>query len=660
MSPRNVLIVEDELIIQMHLSRIVEAAGHRVSGTAETCAEALAAAEREAPDLALVDIHLRGEGHGIDAARVLREKYDCAVVFATAHADTATLERTQGVEAAGYIVKPFTNAAVLAAITTALASRERIHVAEERERSYASVLTKMSGGVLVADQDRIVSFLNPQAADLIGCEAHDACDRDLLEVLRFGSEGQSETFASELQACLDAREPETIAGLEVRRADGTTRTVRIQIEPIFEGSAPSTGAIIALQERAPAIATSIPSSATEQPFGSGTRLLVYSHDTFGLGHLQRSLNLIGPLLEKNPGLSVLLVTGSAVAHRFELPKGADYVKLPTVEKVGQDEYASRSLRISDGGILNLRSNLLLNTVRDYEPNVLLVDHSPTGMSGELLPALEFLREQGNCQTILGLRDIIDTPAAVQRRWNKQGIYDVLRDLYDHIVIYGAREVYDAAKLYEFPESVAERTSYVGYVSGVRKDAEPWPSQERPLIAVSIGGGDGGDSEVIGTYLDMLDQYRDEIDFDTEIVTGPLLPVDRQEHYRERASGYPVRVRDFLPTMIPLFSGADLVVSTGGYNTSTQLLRYAKRAVMIPRILHRDEQLIRAVCLDELGLVDMLHPEKATAETLYAAIRRALAGGEPLTEGREHGRIPLDGALGMAEFCSKLRVRQTER
>lgn len=650
---RKVLIVEDELIIQMHLARIVEAAGHEVSGTATSAEEALQSAKATPPDLVMIDIHLRGGVDGIETARELRDKYDCAVVFATAHADAATLERSESVGASGYVVKPFTTAAVRAAITTALASRERIHKAEERERSYASVLSSM-GGVLVADVDGVISFLNPPAAKLIGWETQQACDRPLHEVVDFAREADMRTFEQAVRQGLEGRATETFEA-RLRDRQGEEHPVRIEVEPVGEGEGPSAGVVIGLQGSQRSRPPRLSWGTTYEPFGASTRLLVYSHDTFGLGHLQRSLNLIRPLLARHPGLSVLLVTGSAVAHRFELPPGADYVKLPTVQKVGQEQYESRSLRISDGGILTLRSNLLLRTIRDYQPNALLVDHSPLGMSGELLPSLEWLKQQGGCTTILGLRDIIDGPESVQKRWHKQGVYDVLQDLYDHVVVYGAREVYDAAALYDFPPDVAARTHYVGYVSDEREPEQSWPRGDKPLVAVSIGGGDGGHAEVIGTYLDMLERFRDEVDFDSEILTGPLLPAALQTHYRERARDLPVHVTDFLTSTIPLFSSADLVISTAGYNTSTQLLRYARRALMIPRILHRDEQLIRAQRLGELGLVCCLHPDGLTPESLYQAVRKALANGEPLARGREEGRIPLDGAQGMVEFCSGLRV-----
>jgi len=389
-------------------------------------------------------------------------------------------------------------------------------------------------------------------------------------------------------------------------------------------------------------------------------MLVYSHDTFGLGHLQRCSNLIRALLDRNPGLSVLLVTGSSVAHRFELPEGADYVKLPAVRKVGSDRYEARSLAMPDSGVMNLRSNLLLRTVRDYEPNVLLVDHSPVGMNDELLPTLEMLRRRGDCTTLLGLRDIIDDPKAVVRLWKEKRIYDVLRKLYDHVLVYGAESVYDTVRAYEFPDDVAAKTFYAHYVCDAREpDDEDGPESHddlEPLVAVSIGGGDGGADAVIGTYLDMLEQFRSQIGFRSEIIFGPLLPSDAQERFRQRALGLPVSVREFVPSTTPLFRRADLVVSTGGYNTVTQLLSHARRALIIPRVLHRQEQLIRARNLAELGLVSCIHPEDIDPRSMFDAVQSALASDEqPLSQARELGVPPLDGADRVAEFCSRLLV-----
>ncbi len=102
------------------------------------------------------------------------------------------------------------------------------------------------------------------------------------------------------------------------------------------------------------------------------------------------------------------------------------------------------------------------------------------------------------------------------------------------------------------------------------------------------------------------------------------------------------------------AGADLVVCTGGYNTAVQVLRYARRALMIPRVLHRQEQYLRASRLAELGLVRMLRPEQATPSRLREEVRALLDNpSEPLTEARAQGVFRFDGAAVLAEFCASL-------
>ena len=161
------------------------------------------------------------------------------------------------------------------------------------------------------------------------------------------------------------------------------------------------------------------------------RMLMYSHDTFGLGHLQRCLKLSRALTAAMPDLSILIVTGSSVVHRFELPARVDYVKLPAVRKIGPERYEARSLNTPYESIAALRRTLLLTTVQQFQPHIALVDHSPAGMKGEMLPALEWLGTGSRrCVRILGLRDIIDDPIAVKALWEEQRTYELLEKHYD--------------------------------------------------------------------------------------------------------------------------------------------------------------------------------------------------------------------------------------
>ena len=120
MTPSNVLIVEDEAIVQMHLERIVSQIGHKVIGTVATLQGALEAAALQAPELVLMDISLSGGDDGVEAARLLSDRYGCATIFVTAYADSETLARSEGAGAVGYVVKPFAEGQLLSAVATAV------------------------------------------------------------------------------------------------------------------------------------------------------------------------------------------------------------------------------------------------------------------------------------------------------------------------------------------------------------------------------------------------------------------------------------------------------------------------------------------------------------------------------------------------------------
>jgi PAS domain S-box-containing protein len=665
MSQRRVLIVEDEMVVQLHLARIVGELGHQVVGTAMTTREASEIAAREAPELVLMDIHLADGDDGIETAEKLVRGLDCAVVFITAYADEATLARSERVGAAGYLVKPFTAPAVRAAISTALAGHARLLRARHDARTLSSILGNIGDALFTLDEADSITFMNPRAAELTGCPPTEAGERTFLDVVHLPVDSERRHVQEALAQARSARSKVSHSRLSIRDRAGAERTVDVEIEPYREGkdgadeAAGTGGLIVNLRDRSPRVPrAALPTRAHRQPFGEGTRILVYSHDTFGLGHLRRCLALIRTLCARHPGVSALLVTGSPMVHRFPMPDGADYVKLPAIRKVESEQYEARTLHVSSSEIRSMRSNLILHTLRDFDPNVLLVDHSPTGSKGELLPALEWLADRGGCTRILGLRDIIDEPSAVVSLWKATGVYEVLNSQYDHLVVYGNQGVYDPVAQYQFPDAVASKTRFVNYVcdrsAPARDEDQDAEDDGRPIVAVSIGGGDGGGETLIQPFLEMMRRFRSQLDFRAEILTGPFLASEVEGRLRALAQGLPVNLRSFIPSTAALFRRAELVVATAGYNTTADVLGFARRAVLVPRVLYRQEQLIRARRFEELGLVTCLHPDQATPELLLAAIQRARRD-EPLTRARAEGRVFLDGAERFAQFCGALSV-----
>lgn len=195
----------------------------------------------------------------------------------------------------------------------------------------------------------------------------------------------------------------------------------------------------------------------------GARVMLYSHDTFGLGHLRRSRALAGAITHADPTASALILTGSPVAGRFAFPSRVDHVRLPGVIKRSDGSYASRTMGMSIEETTSLRAGLIRSTALQYAPDVLIVDKEPTGFRGELLPTLDELKSNGNTQLILGLRDVLDEPEVLATEWARKDAVAATEQFYDEIWVYGIRSVYDpTAGLPLSPEAQA-RMHWTGYL-----------------------------------------------------------------------------------------------------------------------------------------------------------------------------------------------------
>ncbi|MFQ5606616.1 MAG: glycosyltransferase family protein [Candidatus Zixiibacteriota bacterium] len=408
------------------------------------------------------------------------------------------------------------------------------------------------------------------------------------------------------------------------------------------------------------------------PFtGAGRRILLYSHDTLGLGHLRRCGKISRALKHAYPDLSITIITGSPDPRPSSLPDGVDLVMLPPVRKLDDEEYVSRDPDIPFENTLAKRSQLILDAVMDFKPHLILVDHAPLGMKGEMRPTFDWLAAHApDARVALGLRDILDDPARVRDNWRRQGVYDALEKVYHRIIIYGDPEVFDPVGEYAFPESVRAKTSFCHFVSDVGPDADgaanhnatrnghPQRSgSDRSSVVVTIGGGDYYGREVIGTYLEMLAQYRRRVSFDSVVIAGPLMDPALLDELQRKAMSLPVTLRKSEPDMEALFRQSDLLIATGGYNTSIEALAHANRAIIIPRVTMRLEQIMRAERFASLGLLDALPPDQLTTRRLFDLITERLEQPEaPLALARERQTLKLDGAERAAEICGEILRR----
>jgi predicted glycosyltransferase len=171
----------------------------------------------------------------------------------------------------------------------------------------------------------------------------------------------------------------------------------------------------------------------------------------------------------------------------------------------------------------------------------------------------------------------------------------------------------------------------------------------------VGGGDGATEPVLATYLKMVRLFRDKIDFHSSLITGPFVPEDTYEKYLQDATELGVDLLRFVNGTTEWFANSDLVISTAGYNSVTQILQAADRCILIPRVMHRKEQLLRASVLNELNLVTMFHPDEVTPSDLFLAIRDQLSSeSRPLKVAREQKKIDMNGLTGVVAHFAAVR------
>lgn len=379
------------------------------------------------------------------------------------------------------------------------------------------------------------------------------------------------------------------------------------------------------------------------------RVLVYSHDTYGLGNIRRMLAISEHLCSVHPDLSILIVTGSPMLHAFRLSPRIDYVKLPCLTRTSQGDYQVKSLGLSYKATMAMRRQILRSTVEQFEPDLILVDKKPFGVDEELKEALDDARSRaGGPKLVLMLRDILDNPATTCRIWTKNNYYQAIETHFDSVMVLGTAEVFDLPTEYRFPPAAAALVDFCGYVgrslpnsggksaaSGADPRIELSIDQATPLVLVTPGGGEDG-AAIIDNYLTALADAPQQR-FTSVVVTGPEMPEAAHRRAVAVSDGRPdLRVLEFTADMAGLMSTSDLVVSMAGYNTLCEILSAGRPAVVVPRVEPVEEQLIRARLFAERGLVTVIHPAELTPGRLLAAVDEELARSEskPLRHRRE--------------------------
>jgi predicted glycosyltransferase len=372
------------------------------------------------------------------------------------------------------------------------------------------------------------------------------------------------------------------------------------------------------------------------------RALVYSHDSFGLGHLRRCRAIAHSLVDEDPAVSVLILSGSPIIGSFDFRSRVDFVRVPGVIKLRNGEYVSLSLHIDIEETLAMRSSIIRHTADIFDPDLLIVDKEPLGLRGEVRETLDLLQRRGTA-LVLGLRDVMDDPDALESEWERKQAVPALAEYYDDIWVYGLPEICDPLAGLSVPVSVRRRVTYTGYLRRSASEPQATPEildlLERDFVLVTPGG--GGDGEALIDLVLAAYEYDRAMPLPALVVFGPFMQPEQRASFANRASRLEnVRAITFNARLEALMARAAGVVAMGGYNTFCEILSFDKKALIVPRTAPRLEQFIRARRAAELGLLAMLREQEARDPRVMAsAIRRLTEQPPPST-----ARIPglLDG------------------
>ncbi len=372
------------------------------------------------------------------------------------------------------------------------------------------------------------------------------------------------------------------------------------------------------------------------------RLLIYSHDTFGLGHLRRARAIAHALVDHREDISVLILSGSPLIGSYGFRSRVDFVKFPGVMKLKDGGYVSHGLDISIEDAIDIRRNIIRSAAETFSPHIFLVDKEPLGLRGEVENTLAMCRTRGT-RLVLGLRDILDDPDTVREEWVRKGAIQAVQSFYDDIWVYGHERVCDPLDGLDVPANVRRKMHYTGYLKrSVRHSTAPvvvdGKEVAEPFVLVMTGG--GGDGEALVDWVLRAYEQHPQLDQRAVIIFGPFLDRTRQLEFYNRIENLPqVVATDFVPNPEEIMARSQGVISMGGYNTVCEILSFDRPSVIVPRSVPRLEQTIRAEKMQDMGLLRMLSDQDMSDAGIMA---RAISG---LPRQMRPSQRNIDGLMG---------------
>lgn len=363
-------------------------------------------------------------------------------------------------------------------------------------------------------------------------------------------------------------------------------------------------------------------------------IIFYVNYVKGLGHLSRTMKLSNEICRNNPKDKVIILTDTKLIGMFN-PR-CEIIKLPALDiKTISD---SQEVCISDDKykILELRKNIINSIVKSYRPDFFFIDYRPKGLCDELEGSIRRMKKK----PYLVLRDILDDPAETKKSWDSGKFIEFIRKQYSGVFVFGDKKIFDMSKKYSF-ERIDDKIKYFGYIV----NSENYVRSSKKRILITVGSGCVG-YNIIRKVLD-CGNFKDPV----RVITGPAM---KKEHYLNLKKKYAsVEFVKYETDMITEYNEASLVISMGGYNTSTEILESDVPVLIIP-LEEPDnlEQLVRAKLFKKHNLCNYISFFDITKKTLSDAISES----KKISLKRKVSlkKIRLDGAKNFLDYINRIK------
>ncbi len=335
------------------------------------------------------------------------------------------------------------------------------------------------------------------------------------------------------------------------------------------------------------------------------RILLYSHDTFGLGHIRRNRKIAGALVTAFENPEVVIATGSKLAASYREQAGVALEHLPAVTKKADGSYGSEDQSVPIGDTIKQRQEKLADIVRMFKPDMLIADKEPMGLLGELEPVLGVLKKMGT-KLVLGLRDVLDDPELLGPEWQRKNSAAIIESFYNEIWVYGPADFHDPLAGFDLPPSIRRKQQFLGYLPFENGGTEVKFPSALPEKFVLVTTGGGGDGNALLRAVFAAAEIDGGFDLPVVVLPGPYLGHDlRSDLDRACKALKNISLLDFDPESELLMAASCGVVAMCGYNTFCEVIQLDKPAMFVPRETPRREQLVRATRASELGLCTCL-------------------------------------------------------